>query len=105
MVTTARRNVTPSGAESFLRQIREEIVTDSYRPMRARKKEIPKDAGTKVRVLSIPSIGDRVVQGALKLRKLAPSRRERPGLASPNLRFADEAPTNHPLTPCFQLSR
>ena len=35
--------------------------------MRARKKEIPKDGGKKVRVLSIPSIRDRVVQGALKL--------------------------------------
>jgi RNA-directed DNA polymerase len=56
-----------SGAESFLRQIREEIVTNRYRPMRARRKEIPKDGGTKVRILSIPSIRDRVVQGALKL--------------------------------------
>jgi RNA-directed DNA polymerase len=55
------------GAESFLRRIREELVTNTYRPMRARKKEIPKDGGTKVRVLSIPSIRDRVVQGALKL--------------------------------------
>src|SRR5260370_29299296 len=35
--------------------------------MRARKKEIPKDGGKKVRVLSIPAIRDRVVQGALKL--------------------------------------
>jgi RNA-directed DNA polymerase len=55
-----------SGAESVLRQIRDELVTNTYRPMRVRKKEIPKDGG-KVRVLSIPTIRDRVVQGALKL--------------------------------------
>jgi Reverse transcriptase (RNA-dependent DNA polymerase) len=35
--------------------------------MQARKKEIPKDGGKKIRVLSIPAIRDRVVQGALKL--------------------------------------
>jgi RNA-directed DNA polymerase len=56
-----------SGAESFLVQIRDELVTNTYRPMPARKKEIPKDGGTKVRTLSIPAIRDRVVQGALKL--------------------------------------
>src|SRR5471032_3442519 len=56
-----------SGEESFLKQIRDELVTQTYRPMRSREKEIPKDGGTKVRVLSIPSIRDRVVQGALKL--------------------------------------
>jgi RNA-directed DNA polymerase len=55
------------GVEGFLRQIRDELITNTYRPMRARKKEIPKDGGKKVRVLSIPSIRDRVVQGALKL--------------------------------------
>lgn len=55
-----------SGVESFLEQIQAELVTNTYRPMRARKKEIPKDGG-KVRVLSIPAIRDRVVQGALKL--------------------------------------
>jgi len=55
-----------SGAESFLQQIRDELITNTYRPMRVRKKEIPKDGG-KVRTLSIPSIRDRVVQGALKL--------------------------------------
>jgi RNA-directed DNA polymerase len=54
------------GAESFLQQIRDELITNTYRPMRVRKKEIPKDGG-KVRTLSIPSIRDRVVQGALKL--------------------------------------
>jgi RNA-directed DNA polymerase len=55
-----------SGVERFLRQIREELITSTYRPLRARKKEIPKDGG-KVRVLSIPAIRDRVVQGAVKL--------------------------------------
>ena len=35
--------------------------------MRVRKKEIPKDGGKKVRVLSISCIRDRLVQGALKL--------------------------------------
>jgi len=55
------------GAESFLAQIRDELVTNTYRPMPARKKEIPKDGGKKVRILSIPTIRDRVVQGALKL--------------------------------------
>src|SRR2546428_3894794 len=55
-----------SGVESFLRQIRDELVTHTYRPMRVRKKGIPKGGG-KVRILSIPAIRDRVVQGALKL--------------------------------------
>ena len=54
-----------SGPEIFLRQIRDELAANTYRPMPARKKEIPKDGG-KVRVLSIPAIRDRVVQGALK---------------------------------------
>src|SRR4051795_8965989 len=40
-----------SGVESFLEQIRDELVSNTYRPMRARKKEIPKDGGKKVRVL------------------------------------------------------
>jgi RNA-directed DNA polymerase len=56
-----------SGVESFLKQIQEELVHNTYRPMAVRKKEIPKDGGSKVRVLSIPAIRDRVVQGALKL--------------------------------------
>src|SRR5882724_6550966 len=56
-----------SGVESFLKQIQDELVNHTYQPMPVRKKEIPKDGGTKVRVLSIPAIRDRVVQGALKL--------------------------------------
>jgi RNA-directed DNA polymerase len=55
------------GVEKFLQQIRDELVTNTYRPTPVRRKEIPKDGGNKVRVLSIPSIRDRVVQGALKL--------------------------------------
>src|SRR5262249_23991055 len=54
------------GVEAFLEQIRDELVQRTYKPLPARKREIPKDGG-KVRVLSIPSIRDRVVQGALKL--------------------------------------
>ncbi len=56
-----------SGVEAFLEGIRAELVSRAYRPMRNRRKEIPKDGGRKVRVLGIPSIRDRVVQGALKL--------------------------------------
>src|SRR5258707_815591 len=56
-----------SGVESFVQQIRDELVTHTYRPLRNRQKEIPKDGGKKIRVLGIPSIRDRVVQGALKL--------------------------------------
>ena len=54
------------GVEAFLEQIADELVGRSYVPLRARRQEIPKDGG-KVRVLSIPAIRDRVVQGALKL--------------------------------------
>ena len=55
-----------AGLEGFLEQIRTELVSGTYRPMRNRRKEIPKDKG-KVRILGIPCIRDRVVQGALKL--------------------------------------
>lgn len=58
--------VEAEGVQGFLDQLREELVQRSYRPQRARKVEIPKGGG-KMRQLSIPSIRDRVVQGALKL--------------------------------------
>jgi RNA-directed DNA polymerase len=54
------------GAEQYIAQIRNELTERTYMPLRARRREIPKDGG-KVRVLSIPAIRDRVVQGALKL--------------------------------------
>ena len=58
--------VEAGGAEEFLDQLRVELVQRTYRPQKARKVEIPKGGG-KMRQLSIPSIRDRVVQGAVKL--------------------------------------
>src|SRR5246127_297899 len=54
------------GVEALLEQVRDELIGRTYQPLPARRQEIPKDGG-KVRVLSIPAIRDRVVQGALKL--------------------------------------
>jgi RNA-directed DNA polymerase len=54
------------GVEALLEQLRDELTNRTYTPLPARKHEIPKDGG-KVRVLSVPAIRDRVVQGALKL--------------------------------------
>jgi RNA-directed DNA polymerase len=54
------------GVDAFLEQIADELNRRIYVPLPARRQEIPKDGG-KVRVLSIPAIRDRVVQGALKL--------------------------------------
>jgi RNA-directed DNA polymerase len=56
-----------SGTEAYLQGIRDELVAGTYAPMRNRIREIPKDGSRKARSLSIPSIRDRVVQGALKL--------------------------------------
>ena len=59
-------DIEKAGVDAFLEQIQNELVSGTYRPMRNRIKEIPKD-NDKVRVLGIPAIRDRVVQGALKL--------------------------------------
>ncbi len=56
-----------AGVEVFLGQLRDELATRTYRPLRNRRVEIPKEGGGKGRVLGIPAIRDRVVQGALKL--------------------------------------
>ena len=55
-----------SGLDDFLTEVRNELVSCTYLPMSNRRKEISKGEG-KVRVLGIPAIRDRVVQGALKL--------------------------------------
>ena len=54
------------GVEKFLSAIREELLSHSYKPSKNRRVEIPKGNG-KTRRLGIPTIKDRVVQGALKL--------------------------------------
>src|SRR4051812_7711421 len=58
--------VEAEGVEAFLDQLRQELVERTYRPQRARKVEIPKGGG-KMRQLLIPSVRDRVIQGAVKL--------------------------------------
>jgi len=56
-----------AGLEAWLHQLRAELLGHNYLPTRLRRVEIPKPGGKGVRVLSIPTIRDRVVQGALKL--------------------------------------
>ena len=55
-----------AGLDDFLSEMANELVSGTYHPMGNRIKEIPKGKG-KVRVLGIPAIRDRVVQGALRL--------------------------------------
>jgi len=54
------------GLDVFLQQLRGELISGTYQPMRNRQKAIPKGDG-RYRILGIPTIRDRIVQGALKL--------------------------------------
>jgi len=62
----AFKDIEEQGREGYLQQIQQELEQKTYKPLRNRQKEIPK-ANSKVRMLGIPSIRDRVVQGALRL--------------------------------------
>jgi group II intron reverse transcriptase/maturase len=59
-------DIEASGVDEFLQAIRDDLLAGTYQPGANRLVEIPKGEG-KVRVLQIPCIRDRVVQGALKL--------------------------------------
>lgn len=54
------------GVQKYLEEIQKELAEETYLPQKNRKVEIPKGNG-KTRTLGIPTIRDRVVQGALKL--------------------------------------
>ena len=60
------RTIEALGVEKFLEKIREELFTGAYKPTKNRRVDIPKGNG-KTRRLGIPTIKDRVVQGAVKL--------------------------------------
>jgi RNA-directed DNA polymerase len=59
-------NIEQQGRDQFLRELATELREGAYRPGPYRRREIPKEGG-KVRVISIPTIRDRVVQGAIRL--------------------------------------
>ncbi len=55
------------GIERYLQDIRMELVNSEYKPMRAKEVKIPKPDGKSMRILKIPTIRDRIVEGAIKL--------------------------------------
>ena len=56
-----------SGVAPCLEHLRDARVTRTSQPMRVRRKERPKDGRTQGRVLGMPTMRDRVVQGALQV--------------------------------------
>jgi len=53
-------------AERYLKELREDLVTDGYRPNRIARRWIPKGGSKEKRPLGIPTVRDRVVQTALR---------------------------------------
>ena len=59
-------DIEEQGLEEYIERIREELKSEKYYPAKYRNVEIPKNNG-KTRILKIPTIKDRIVQGAIKL--------------------------------------
>lgn len=55
------------GTEKYLQEIHTDLVKREYKPKRAREVKIPKPDGKSMRILKIPTIRDRIVEGAMKL--------------------------------------
>lgn len=53
--------------DAYLETLRTELINQTYYPMKGRHVNIPKSDGKSTRKLTIPSIKDRIVQGAVKL--------------------------------------
>jgi RNA-directed DNA polymerase len=60
------KQIEAQGVEGFLEQLNQELREKTYQPLPCRQVDIPKDGG-KTRRLRIPTIRDRVVQGAVLL--------------------------------------
>ena len=56
-----------AGVREFLRELSEALRSGTYQPKPYRQTEIPKAGGGRPRVISIPTIRDRVAQGALRM--------------------------------------
>lgn len=59
--------IAKSGLTDYLRDIQSELMNEDYKPMPAKQVEIPKADGKGMRTLKIPTIRDRIVEGAVKL--------------------------------------
>lgn len=55
------------GVQAFLEELRADLKARRFEPLPVRERLIPKPGSTKKRRLGIPTVRDRVVQGALKL--------------------------------------